>query len=108
MEFVREAAAIREAIRTWGQRGPGRRYPAELKRQGEEYRRARRAVGATTIAAARELGLRRHTLESWVSSISLERPARFLPVSVAASPPGRLVVHGPAGLRIGGLDVAAP
>jgi len=106
MEFVREAAAIREAIRKWGRRGPGRRYPAELKRQGEAYLRARHAAGATTSAAARELGLRRHTLESWMGSASLERPPLFLPVSVTEEPTWRVVVHGPAGLRIEGLDVA--
>ena len=106
MDFRREALAIREAVREWGQRGPGRRYPAELKRRGEVYLRARRDAGATTSAAARELGLRRHTLESWCGSLSLERPAQFLPVSVVEMPTAGLVVHGPRGLRIEGLDVA--
>jgi hypothetical protein len=32
MEFVREAAAIREAIRRWVQRGLGARYPADSRR----------------------------------------------------------------------------
>jgi hypothetical protein len=63
-------------------------------------------VGATTSAAARELVLRRHTLESWVGSASLERPPPFLPVSVTEGGPAwRVVVHGAAGLCIEGLDV---
>ena len=105
MEFVREATAIREAIRKWGKRGLGRRCLAELKRQGEAYLRARHAVGAATSAAARELGLRRHTLESWVGPASLERPPLFRPVSVTEGPAWSVVVHGPAGLRIEGLAV---
>ena len=33
MDFAREATAILEAVRRAGKRGPGRRYPAELRRR---------------------------------------------------------------------------
>ncbi len=37
MDIVKEAAAFRDAVRRAGKRGPGKRYPAELRQRGVEY-----------------------------------------------------------------------
>jgi transposase len=106
MDIVKEAAAFREAVRRAGRRGPGRRYPPELRRRGAAYLRARQAAGAPLSVVLRELGMRRETLAGWASPAEPEARARFVPVTVVEAPAGRIVVHGPGGLRIEGLDVA--
>ena len=107
MDTVKEAAAFRDAVRRAGCRGPGRRYPAELRRRGAEYLRARQAAGAPLSAILRELGMRRETLAGWAVPPEPEARPRFVPVTVMEAPAGRIVVHGPGGVRIEGLDVAA-
>ncbi len=106
MNIEREAAAFREAVRRAGKRGPGKRYPAELQRRGAEYLRVRRAAGAPLSAVLRELGMRRETLAGWVAPPAPKETPRFVPVTVVETPAGRLVVHGPGGVRVEGLDVA--
>lgn len=104
MDFAREAAAFREAVRRAGRRGAGKRYPAEVRGQGAAYLAARRAAGVPMSAVLRELGLRRDTLARWVEQAPAARP-RFVPVSVVEEAAG-IVVHGPRGVRVEGLDVA--
>lgn len=106
MDLVKEAAAFREAVRRAGRRGPGRRYPPDLRRRGAEYLRARQAAGAPLSAVLRELGVRRETLVGWAAPASVKTKPRFVPVTVMEAPAGRIVVHGPGGVRIEGLDVA--
>lgn len=106
MDIVKEAAAFRDAVRRTGKRGPGKRYPAELRQRGVEYLRARQAAGAPLSAVLRELGLRRETLAGWSTPEEIEGRPRFVPVAVVETPAGRIVVHGPGGLRVEGLDVA--
>jgi transposase len=108
MDLVKEAAAFRDAVRRAGRRGPGRRYPAELRRRGAEYLRARQTAGAPLSAILRELGVRRETLANWAAPAKAEAEKRplFVPVSVVETPAGRIVVHGPGGVRVEGLDVA--
>ncbi len=106
MDFVKEAAAFRESVRRAGRRGPGRRYPAEVRKLGAEYLRGRLAAGGSTSAAVRELGVRRHTLARWAVTAAPEPRPRFVPVSVVEAAGGRIVVHGPGGIRVEGLDVA--
>jgi hypothetical protein len=106
MDIVKEAAAFRDAVKRAGKRGPGKRYPAELRRRGVEYLRARQAAGAPLSAVLRELGLRRETLAGWSAPEEAEKQPRFVPVAIVEAPAGRIVVHGPGGLRVVGLDVA--
>lgn len=106
MNIEREAAAFREAVRRAGKRGPGKRYPAELQRRGAEYLRVRRAAGAPLSAVLRELGMRRETLAGWGAPPAPKETPRFVPVTVVETPAGRLVVHGPGGVRVEGLDLA--
>lgn len=106
MDLVKEATAFRNAVRRAGRRGPGRRYPAELRRRGAEYLRARQAGGAPLSAVLRELGMRRETLAGWAAPAEPKARRRFVPVTVMKAPAGRIVVHGPGGVRVEGLDVA--
>ena len=106
MDSEKEAAVFRVAVRRAGRRGAGLRYPAAVRAQGAAYLAARRAAGATVSAVTRELGIRRHTLQGWARPRAQEAP-RFVPVSVVEEPAGRIVVHGPGGVRVEGLDVAS-
>lgn len=106
MDFEKEAAAFRAAVRQAGKRGAGRRYPAAVRRQGAAYLAARRAGGATVSSVTRELAVRRDTLLGWAGpAVKAVRP-RFVPVAVVEERAGRIVVHGPRGVRVEGLDVA--
>ncbi len=82
MDIVKEAAAFRDAVRRAGRRGPGRRYPADLRRRGAEYLRARQAAGAPLSAILRELGMGRETLAGWAAPAEPEARPRFVPVTV--------------------------
>jgi hypothetical protein len=105
MNFEREAALFRVAVRRAGSRGAGRKYPAAVREQGAAYFAARRAAGAPESAVMRELGVRRATLLGWVGQAKAAQRPRFVPVSVGETT-GRIVVHGPGGVRVEGLDVA--
>ena len=72
------------------------------------YTVARRRQGAKLVEVAAELGLKSHTLSRWLGekrpSASFERVEVVAP---AAPPAGRkLIVHGPRGLRVEGLELA--
>lgn len=107
MDIEREAAAFREAVKRAGRCGPGRRYPEELRRRGAAYLRARQAAGAPLCAVLRKLRVRREKLAGSATPPDAEASARFVPVTVVDAPARRIVVHGPGGVRIEGLDVAA-
>ena len=107
MDTEKAAAEFRAAVRRAGPRGAGRRYPAAVRKMAAEYFRRRQAAGASVAAISRELGVKRYTLAAWVAPPRAPAPPRFVPVSVIADVPGtRIVVHGPGGVRIEGLDVA--
>jgi hypothetical protein len=108
MDSEREAVEFKRAVRRAGPHGPGRRYPLALKRAGVEYLRPRQAAGAPVVTAARELGLGRGTLMAWTMECTAAAQPAFVPVSVVtdATAPSLVVVYGPNGLRVEGLDVA--
>jgi len=109
MDHKRAAAVFRTAARRAGPRGAGRRYPASLRQAATEYLRRRRADGVAVSAIAAELGVKRHTLLAWAAvPIDAAATPGFVPVRVIAegTPRSPIVVHGPGGLRIEGLDVA--
>jgi transposase len=73
------------------------------------YTVARRRQGAKLVEVATELGKQNQTLSRWLGE---ERAAkRFERVEVVAAPAASvaspILVHGPRGLRIEGLDIAA-
>jgi len=71
------------------------------------YTVARRRQGAKVVEVAAELGMNFQTLARWVGQKRTVK--RFDRVEVVAAPvaaaPRALVVHGPRGLRIEGLDL---
>jgi len=102
MESVREE--LKQELSKLGPRGRGRAYPKGLMGKLLSYTLARRRQGAKIVEVAAELGMKFHTLARWLGE---KQPAvGFERVEVVAPPSARsLVVHGPRGLRIEGLDL---
>jgi len=107
MEDVREE--LKQTLSTLTPRGRGKPYPKGLLEKLLSYTVARRRQGATLLTIGTELGMSWRTLARWTgerkSKPQFERVAVVAPPSVP--PPKGLVVHGPRGLRIEGLDLAA-
>jgi hypothetical protein len=116
MGMAKEAAAIRAEVGALvGRRGRGNPYPAELRRRAVEYFHARRKQRISPAKICLELGIGVPTLRNWTSpkkahsvgtrSAGFERLA-IIDVPVSA-PPSGIVVRGPGGLCIEGLDIEA-
>ncbi len=110
MDNMREE--LKAELSKLGPRGRGRLYPKGLSEKVLSYTVARRRQGATVVEVAAELGLSDKTLARWLGQ--KRRANRFDRVEViAAVPPvatsvaSAIVVHGPRGLRIEGLELAA-
>ena len=106
MESVRDE--LKEELSKLGPRGRGRPYPKGLLQKLLSYTVARRRQGATIVEVASEVGISFRTLGRWLG----ERKAAggFERVEVVAAPRAAssvIVVHGPRGLRIEGLDLIA-
>ena len=107
MESVRDE--LKQELSKLGPRGRGRPYPKGLLQKLLSYTVARRRQGATIVEVAAEVGISFRTLGRWLG----ERKAAggFERVEVVAAPrPAStvaIVVHGPRGLRIEGLDLIA-
>jgi hypothetical protein len=89
------------------ERGPGKRYPSELRRRIAGWARRAVADGATVSAVAGALGLHPATLRSWVAG---EAPASMalVPVEVVAegAEPGTgLHLVAPSGYRVERLSL---
>ena len=97
---------IQEAVSALGA-GAQRRYPAQLRSRIADYGRARIEGGAALTRVSVEIGVSHPTLVRILD----EKPARMRRVRVArpkatkAEPSAAVVVKGPGGLVIEGLDV---
>jgi predicted transcriptional regulator len=85
------------------------RFPASVRRDALAYARRQRAAGATLQRIASDLGVATNTLDRW---LKIEPEKKFRPVSVRGTRPANrakaaLVLHGPVGLRVEGLDPEA-
>lgn len=107
------AREFRAAMAALGPRAATTPYPPEIRALGLKHVQERRAQGASNREAANELGIANETLRNWVNG--RHRRSTVRRVSVAAAPmptqavvttTATLVVYGPAGIRIEGLDVA--
>jgi transposase len=105
MESVREE--LKQELSKLGPRGRGRAYPRGLLEKLLSYTVARRRQGATILEVASELGMSFRTLGRWLGE--RKATAGFERVRVVAAPRAAavIVVHGPRGLRVEGLDLAA-
>ena len=107
MSRLESGSTLKAALASAERVGAGRAYPRALRARVAAYVIGRRDEAATDEAISRELGIAAMTFRRWAGG----RRAAFAVASVvgvtstapsAASP---LVVHGPRGLRIEGLDV---
>lgn len=102
------AKEFRACLAALGPRTATMPYPPELRALGVKHLKERRAQGATQREVANELGIANDTLRKWSRGRervrSAVRPVRIATSSATTAP--SLVVHGPAGIRIEGLDVA--
>lgn len=110
MGDVREE--LKSEVSKLGPRGRGRPYPKGLLEKVLSYTVARRRQGAKLIEVAAELGLHDQALSRWLGekrrANGFERVQVVAAVpTVAAAAARAIVVHGPRGLRIEGLDLAA-
>jgi len=107
MEKMREELKLE--LSALGPRGRGRPYPKGLLEKLLSYTVARRRQGAKLVEVAIELGMQNQTLSRWLGEKRAAK--RFDRVEVVAAPGAsiatRILVHGPRGLRIEGLDIAA-
>jgi len=108
MDNVREELKVE--LSKLGPRGRGRAYPKGLLEKLLSYTVARRRQGASIIEVASEVGINFRTLARWLGARKTARFGRVemiaAPVTTAAAATA-VVVHGPRGLRIEGLDLAA-
>ena len=103
MEEQREE--LRRELSALGPRGRGKPYPKGLLEKILSYTVARRRQGAELLTVGAELGISWKMLGRWLGA--RKSGPRFERVQVAAPPVAMqtLIVHGPRGLRIEGLDV---
>jgi transposase len=103
MEDVREE--LKKSLSVLGPRGRGKPYPKGLLDKLVSYTVARRRQGATLVEIGAEVGISWKTLGRWLSG-GKGKP-RFHEVAIvtprAVAP--AIIVHGPRGLRIEGLDL---
>ena len=108
---------IRKQLAAARRRSTGRpRYPRQLKAEVVVAAAGLHDAGYSHQAASRELDLNPVTLMNWIrkaASYGAEDDASMVEVSVVAEGEAltqetpELVVHGPLGTRVKGLDVAA-
>jgi hypothetical protein len=114
MRMEERAEGIRAEIAALpGERGPGNRYPAELRERIVEYWRLRRKQKVSTVKISGELGIGIATLRSWtipkkiravgMSSASFERVEIVNAQAITTN--GPIVVRGPGGICVEGLDI---
>lgn len=112
--MVKTAERLRAELANADRSGSGRPYPLVLRRDAVAYVEARRKQGVGLVAAARELGVSAFSINRWRTDLGSETEPPFRPVVLAEplalpyrAEPSGLVVHGPAGLRLEGLDLGA-
>lgn len=98
------ALALRQALASAERSGVGRAYPAAIRVRATAYVERRRAEGISDEAIGQELGISPMTFRRWVGG----RSTAFAVATVCdePGPSAGIVVHGPRGLRIEGLDLA--
>jgi hypothetical protein len=92
---------LRSRISAHGRAGRGNPYPAELRKDVLAFVARAERMGASAAASARSIGIAALTVARWREEVG------FVQVQVDAQPDQRLVVHGPCGISIEGLDLDA-
>jgi hypothetical protein len=98
---------LQQELSKLGPRGRGRSYPRGLMGKLLSYTVARRRQGAKLVEVAAELGMKSHTLSRWMGE---KRPSasfeRVVVATAAPSPARKVIVYGPRGLRVEGLELS--
>jgi transposase-like protein len=106
MKDGRESTSLRAELARIERRGRGCAYPTPLRNRAVAYVQARRAEGASVASVGAELGICISTLLRWTRSPRKSATFERVLVVADAATPSALVVHGPCGLRIEGLQLA--
>jgi hypothetical protein len=108
------AEEFRDAVTKLGPRGRTTPYPKNLRDEAVDYTQEWRAQGATWGDIARELNIGVDSLTKWARAVERSPAApAFRQVALAQEGVARamegsgLVVYGPGGARVEGLDVAS-
>jgi len=109
----KEAKAFRREVhRQLGRRGPGQRYPAELRDRALAYLARARSRGDSIATAATDLDLPLNTLGRWAAKSNgdaCENPEpAFQEIRIEDPIPqtdDHLVIAGPGGIEVRGLDL---
>lgn len=108
-ELKARGEQLRRAVRRLGERGPGRRYPTELRNALVRYAMDWRAIGGSLREVSEDVDVATLTLSRWLNEKQHDGAAGFVPIEVvtqAEAGAGAFIVHGPAGIRIEGLGIA--
>ena len=105
MESVRDE--LKQELSKLGPRGRGRPYPKGLLQKLLSYTVARRRQGATIVEVASEVGISFRTLGRWLGERKAAGGFERVEVVATRAVSSAIVVHGPRGLRIEGLDLIA-
>lgn len=102
------ASSLRDALVAADRASVGRAYPPALRRAVVAYAEVARARGDSIASIAESIGLPSITLQRW-SRAAASSPFRAVVVEPAAlpaaAPSSSIIIHGPGGLRIEGLDL---
>lgn len=106
------AKEFRSALAALGPRSPTTTYPPELRALALTHVKERRAEGASLREVASELGVGSDSILRWQRGPRRRRAAVVRRVAIAPrvtepTTPESIVVHGPAGVRVEGMDVNA-
>jgi predicted NBD/HSP70 family sugar kinase len=105
--MTRESVLLKREL-SRGERGRGKRYPAELRGRVAAWAQGRKQAGASWVDMAQELGVGLDTVRRWcVPKKAVVTSRSLLPVRVVETraEPARLVVVSPNGFRVEGLTL---
>lgn len=102
--------SLRQALATAVRSGAGRAFPSELRERAAAHVRRRRREGASETTISRELGIGAMTFRRWVGPRTAFAEAIVVDTTSTSTSTmtgaARIVVHGPRGIRIEGLELA--
>jgi transposase len=111
--LAEQALRLKQQVKRLEGQGSERRFPSELRAALMGHAEARRAEGASLRAIGAELGVSDRTLWYWLRKGCEKRPkaaSKLLPVrvvEVSSRQRTAVLLHGPGGVWVEGLDVPA-
>lgn len=107
MSRAETAEGLKQALASAPRNSVGRAYPLAIRERATAFIERRRREGASDEGIGRELGISPMTFRRWVARRSASASSFMLATVDTPPPPAMgIVVHGPRGVRIEGLDLA--